>query len=198
MRDTVRRFLELNLVLAGENDFERLLPRMLKELTIAADARAGVLYLASVRGDALVPGVLRIGERTRRDPPLPELPLANVPRLLADAIAAGRPRPGAWAPMISADRLNALRRIRRVGRAAVQPAGRDTWSACCCCFSEGAWNRRGRASSPHSPPAPRCRWRRANWCAPEGAARGPHPADRRRDRRARARTPAATASACRS
>lgn len=47
MRRTIRRFLELNTAVAGEADFDRLLPRLLGETLSATQALGGALYLAS-------------------------------------------------------------------------------------------------------------------------------------------------------
>lgn len=47
MRRTIRRFLELNTAVAGEADFDRLLPRLLGETLSVTQALGGVLYLAS-------------------------------------------------------------------------------------------------------------------------------------------------------
>lgn len=88
LRDTVRRFLDLNLALAGEDDFEILLPRLLSELALAGDARAGVLYLVNAEGNVLLPGALRIDETDTQRSTLPELVVADAPRLLRDAIAS--------------------------------------------------------------------------------------------------------------
>jgi HD-GYP domain-containing protein (c-di-GMP phosphodiesterase class II) len=90
MRDTVRQFLDLNQALAGEDDFERLLPRLLAEMTGAAVALGGVLYLAKAGGDVLQPGALRIGEADTPRPALPDLRLAEAPRLLLEAVASRR------------------------------------------------------------------------------------------------------------
>lgn len=46
MRHTIRRFMELNTAVAGDADFEHLLPRLLSETLAATYARAGVLYLS--------------------------------------------------------------------------------------------------------------------------------------------------------
>lgn len=46
MQGTIRRFLELSMAVAAEEHFDRLLPRLLRETMITADAGAGVLYLA--------------------------------------------------------------------------------------------------------------------------------------------------------
>jgi HD-GYP domain-containing protein (c-di-GMP phosphodiesterase class II) len=47
MKRTIRRFLEITSAVAAEEDFDRLLPMLLSETLAAADADAGVLYLAS-------------------------------------------------------------------------------------------------------------------------------------------------------
>ncbi len=47
MKRTIRRFLEITAAVAAEEDFDRLLPMLLSETLAAADADAGVLYLAS-------------------------------------------------------------------------------------------------------------------------------------------------------
>jgi HD-GYP domain-containing protein (c-di-GMP phosphodiesterase class II) len=46
MKRTIRRFLEVTHAIADEKDFDRLLPRLLSETMAAAEAEAGVLYLA--------------------------------------------------------------------------------------------------------------------------------------------------------
>ena len=46
MKRTIRRFLDINMALSSEKDFDRLLPRLLSETLSAADADAGILYLA--------------------------------------------------------------------------------------------------------------------------------------------------------
>ena len=95
MRDTVRRFLDLNLALAGEDDFEQLLPRLLKELAIAAGARAGVLYLADASGEALLPAALRFDKAVQPHAGLSPLPVATAPALLRNALSATGPASGA-------------------------------------------------------------------------------------------------------
>lgn len=45
MKRTIRQFLELSDTIAGESDFDRLLPRLLEETIAAAHASSGVLYL---------------------------------------------------------------------------------------------------------------------------------------------------------
>ena len=95
MRDTVRRFLALNTALAGEDDFEQLLPRLLKELAIAADARAGVLYLADAPGENLLPAALRFDEAAQPHAGLSAVPVATAPALLRSAVSATGPAGGA-------------------------------------------------------------------------------------------------------
>lgn len=53
MKRTIRRFLDINMVMAAENDFARLLPRLLKEMLSVAQADKGVLFLAD--DDGLIP-----------------------------------------------------------------------------------------------------------------------------------------------
>ena len=53
MKRTIRRFLDINMALASEKDFDRLLPRLLSEMLSSADAAAGILYLAD--NDRLLP-----------------------------------------------------------------------------------------------------------------------------------------------
>ncbi|MGP1609383.1 MAG: GAF domain-containing protein, partial [Burkholderiales bacterium] len=46
MKRTIRRFIDISAAVAAEEDFERLLPMLLRETLAAADADGGVLYLA--------------------------------------------------------------------------------------------------------------------------------------------------------
>ncbi len=46
MKRTIRRFLDINMAMSSEKDFDRLLPRLLSETITSADADAGILYLA--------------------------------------------------------------------------------------------------------------------------------------------------------
>ena len=45
MKDAIRRFLDISMAVAAEQNFDRLLPHLLQETLSAADASAGVLYL---------------------------------------------------------------------------------------------------------------------------------------------------------
>ena len=53
MKNTIRRFLDISMTVAAENNFDRLLPHLLQETLSAADATAGVLYLND--DDTLLP-----------------------------------------------------------------------------------------------------------------------------------------------
>src|SRR5688572_1898192 len=87
MRDTLRRFVDLNLRRAVEEDFEQLLPLLLAEVMQAAGAGAGVLYLANAEGDVLLPGARHMGEHATTTDAARELPLSAAPELLREAIA---------------------------------------------------------------------------------------------------------------
>ena len=102
MKRTIRRFLDINMAVAAENDFDRLLPRLLSETLPAAGAEAGVLYLAD--NDQLLPAAaLQVDGR-----PLPAAAPTVAPQaagpLLDAALAAGTPR----AAPLAADDIRAL------------------------------------------------------------------------------------------
>ena len=87
MRDTLRRFVDLNMRMSAEDDFEKLLPLLLAEVMEAAGADAGVLYLANAEGDVLLPGTSRVEGRTDPVGAGTEVVLSAAPALLRDAIA---------------------------------------------------------------------------------------------------------------
>ena len=90
MKRTIRRFLDISMAVAAENDFDKLLPQLLTETLSAADADAGILYL--VDGDKLVPAAALNADGTS----LPADALAvSAPAggpLLAAALSAGTAR----------------------------------------------------------------------------------------------------------
>jgi HD-GYP domain-containing protein (c-di-GMP phosphodiesterase class II) len=93
MKRTIRRFLDITAAVAGERDFDRLLPLLLSETLSAAGADAGVIYLADEA--QLTPAVMQhAGEQPLR-PTLPPIPLATphcaVQRALGSAEAAALP-----------------------------------------------------------------------------------------------------------
>ena len=90
MKRTIRRFLDISMAVAAENDFDKLLPRLLTETLPAADANAGILYLTD--GDRLLPAAALHADAT----PLPAGasnvdPQAAGP-LLGSALSAGTAR----------------------------------------------------------------------------------------------------------
>ena len=65
MQGTIRRFLDLSMAVAAEEQFDRLLPRLLKETMLTASAASGLLYLAD--GDQLYPACGRLADGTALD-----------------------------------------------------------------------------------------------------------------------------------
>ncbi|WP_153147435.1 HD domain-containing phosphohydrolase [Dechloromonas sp. H13] len=97
MKRTIRRFLDINMAVAAEHNFDRLLPRLLGETLPAAGAEAGILFLAD--NDQLLPATAL--QVDGRELPPPETPAVAPPAagpLLAAALAAGAPRAGALTP----------------------------------------------------------------------------------------------------
>ena len=98
MRDTLRRFVDLNLRMSAEDDFEQLLPLLLAEVMEAAGAGAGVLYLSNAEGDALLPGTMLAGGRSAPLDTNTEVVLSTAPAMLRDAIATLQSRSGVLTP----------------------------------------------------------------------------------------------------
>lgn len=65
MQGTIRRFLDLSMAVAAEDQFDRLLPRLLKETMLTAGAASGLLYLAD--GDQLYPACGRLADGSALD-----------------------------------------------------------------------------------------------------------------------------------
>ncbi len=90
MKRTIRRFLDISMAVAAENDFDKLLPRLLTETIPAADADAGILYLTD--GERLLPAAALHADAT----PLPAGASSIDPQaagpLLGDALSAGMAR----------------------------------------------------------------------------------------------------------
>jgi HD-GYP domain-containing protein (c-di-GMP phosphodiesterase class II) len=95
MKGTIRRFLEINAAVAGERNFARLLPMLLRETMTSADAAFGVLYLAD--GDALVP-MATLDRASGAAVALPRVPYAAAGPLLAAALAEGKSRTALLGP----------------------------------------------------------------------------------------------------
>jgi HD-GYP domain-containing protein (c-di-GMP phosphodiesterase class II) len=98
MKETIRRFLEINAAVAGERNFGRLLPMLLRETLSSAEADFGVLYLAD--GDALVPMAVLDRAGAETDVSLPRVPNDAAGPLLGAALREGASRAG---PLGAAD-----------------------------------------------------------------------------------------------
>ncbi len=88
MKSTIRRFLTISEAVGSERDFERLMPLLLTETLAAAEAPAGVLYLAD--DDRLMPGAAQIPGETGALAGLPALEPARFGELIGGALAAGQ------------------------------------------------------------------------------------------------------------
>ena len=92
MKRTIRRFIDISMAVAGESNFDRLLPRLLNETISAAEADSGILYLAE--NDRLLPTIAHLADGTTMPGnPLPLAPAAAGP-LLSAALAAGNAQAG--------------------------------------------------------------------------------------------------------
>lgn len=76
MKRTIRRFLDISQAVSGENNFDRLMPMLLRETISAAEADVGILYLAD--SDGLIP--MSIIDKGGEEIMMPMMPVA-----LADA-----------------------------------------------------------------------------------------------------------------
>ncbi|WP_246479640.1 HD domain-containing phosphohydrolase [Niveibacterium microcysteis] len=86
MKRTIRRFLDISSAIAAEDNFERLLPRLLNEVIDAAQATGGVLYLADASGTRLTAAAInRQGETEIPSEPV-SFALDTLPALLQGAL----------------------------------------------------------------------------------------------------------------
>jgi HD-GYP domain-containing protein (c-di-GMP phosphodiesterase class II) len=60
MKRAIRRFLDISYAVAAEDDFERLLPKLLDETISSAGADSGVLYLTGPDERTLIPAAVRL------------------------------------------------------------------------------------------------------------------------------------------
>ena len=86
MKRTIRRFLDISMAVAAENNFDRLLPRLLTETISAADADAGVLYLTD--NDILLPATGLLSDGNELPPSAPRAESVTGSPLLHAAIKA--------------------------------------------------------------------------------------------------------------
>ena len=88
MKRTIRRFLDISTAVAGEQNFDLLMPMLLRETLSAAEADFGILYLAD--NDGLIPMAIldRNGEKVVM--PLSPVSLKGAGPLLGAALTGGR------------------------------------------------------------------------------------------------------------
>jgi len=97
MKSTIRRFLGLTATVAAEEDFERLLPRLLDETISATGARAGVLYLFEDRKGLLAQASARGAGGEDLAVAMPPLTVADADAALSGAVSARHASSGAIA-----------------------------------------------------------------------------------------------------
>jgi HD-GYP domain-containing protein (c-di-GMP phosphodiesterase class II) len=88
MKRTIRRFLDISAAVSEEQDFDRLLPMLLRETLSAAEAEFGVLYLAD--NDGLIPMAVLCAEGQDVMMPLLPVSLLDAGPLLGQALRDGR------------------------------------------------------------------------------------------------------------
>jgi HD-GYP domain-containing protein (c-di-GMP phosphodiesterase class II) len=93
MKHTIRRFLDISREVAAERNFDRLLPMLLTETLSAADADAGVLYLAD--DHSLIPVAAIKSDGTVLTETLLPFSLHSAGPLMGTAVRDGQPRAGA-------------------------------------------------------------------------------------------------------
>ena len=96
MKRTIRRFLDISMVIAAEKDFDRLLPRLLSETLPSAGAESGILYLDE-------DNILTCATALRQDgssftPEITQIPVDAVGPLLAKALETGKPQAASLGP----------------------------------------------------------------------------------------------------
>jgi HD-GYP domain-containing protein (c-di-GMP phosphodiesterase class II) len=87
MKRTIRRFLDISMAVAAENDFDKLLPRLLTETLPAADADAGILYLTE--GNRLLPAAALYADATSLPAGAASIEPHAAGPLLGNALSAG-------------------------------------------------------------------------------------------------------------
>lgn len=87
MKRTIRRFLDISAAIAAEDDFARLMARLLDEMVAAAEAQAGILLLADAEGGALEATALHQGGVSRVHTGSPRVRLLDGPVLLREVLS---------------------------------------------------------------------------------------------------------------
>lgn len=103
MKRTIRRFLDISSAVASEENFDRLMPRLLNEMIDAGEAAGGLLFLADGKGESLALMVAAHLAETQTVAEPQALPPEAWPPLLRDAVA--RPEAGAMAGRVTAQEL---------------------------------------------------------------------------------------------
>ncbi len=106
MKRTIRRFLDISSAIAAEDNFERLLPRLLNEVIDAAQASSGALYLADASGSHLTAAAIHHNGETAVPSDATGRPLEALPTLLQSALNA--PGAGVIAGAVSNDELHGI------------------------------------------------------------------------------------------
>jgi hypothetical protein len=102
MKRTIRRFLDINMAMSSEKDFDRLLPRLLSETLSAADADAGILYLAD--NDMLAPAAAIKADGTTLAINSGNIDSKACGSLLSSALLSGSP----YAALLTASDIKSL------------------------------------------------------------------------------------------
>ncbi|NMM43137.1 GAF domain-containing protein [Rhodospirillaceae bacterium KN72] len=87
MQDTIRRFLEITSTVAAEEDFDKLLDRLLDEIIATTQTEAGILYLTTPDGKYLEAQAQRLDARRDLPVSVPSVALSNTDSLLIRSIA---------------------------------------------------------------------------------------------------------------
>ncbi|MCX9158457.1 HAMP domain-containing protein [Niveibacterium sp. 24ML] len=106
MKRTIRRFLDISAAVAAEDDFDRLMPRLLNEMIESSQAQGGLLCLAEANGTQLQPVLTSAGGETRPINAATASALDACPALLQQTI--GDQHGGVRAGVVSANELAAL------------------------------------------------------------------------------------------
>jgi HD-GYP domain-containing protein (c-di-GMP phosphodiesterase class II)/HAMP domain-containing protein len=86
MKNTIRKFMDITHSVAAENDFEKLLPMLLREIMVAGEAQSGALYLLDA--GKLVPFTAMAKNNGEVSRDLPALDMHHLPMILRGAIDA--------------------------------------------------------------------------------------------------------------
>lgn len=103
MKRTIRRFLDISTAVASEENFDRLMPRLLNEMIDAGEAAGGLLFLADGQGRTLELVVAAHLAETQSVAEPQALSPEAWPQVLREAVA--KPETGAQAGRVTAEEL---------------------------------------------------------------------------------------------